>query len=140
MRRLFLFISVAFLTLGTASAQNKTVKTVPLKATATLGGDDTYNQYCAVCHGKDGKGAGPAADALKKHPTDLTQLARRNNGKFDELVVQSAIIGDTAAIAAHGSLEMPIWGELFKSVSRDESARRLRVHSLVKYIEQMQAQ
>jgi mono/diheme cytochrome c family protein len=139
MRQLSLLVSLAFLAVAAASAQNKTLKAVPLQPTATLEGSDTYNQYCAVCHGKDGKGAGPAADALKKQPTDLTQLARRNNGKFDDLAVQSAIIGDTAKVVAHGSLDMLVWGELFKSVSGDASARRLRVHSLVKYIEQMQA-
>lgn len=138
MRRAFLLISLGFLAVAMASAQNKSVKTVPLQPTATLEGADSYTQYCAVCHGKDGKGGGPAAEALKKRPSDLTQIARRNNGKFDDLVVQNVINGDNA-VPSHGSLEMPVWGELFKSVNGDASVRRMRVYSLVKYIEQMQA-
>jgi mono/diheme cytochrome c family protein len=138
MRRALFLLSFTFLAVAMASAQNKTIKTVPLQPTATLEGAESYNQYCAVCHGKDGKGGGPAADAMKKHPSDLTQIARRNNGKFNDVVVQNVINGDDILIA-HGSRDMPVWGELFKSVNGDASARRLRVYKLVKYIEQMQA-
>jgi mono/diheme cytochrome c family protein len=138
MRRVSLLVSLTFLAVALASAQNKTVKMVPLQPTATLEGADSFNQYCAVCHGKDGRGGGPAADALKKRPADLTQIARRNNGKFNDLIVQNVINGNDVLVA-HGSRDMPVWGELFKSVSGDASTRRLRVYSLVKYIEEMQA-
>jgi mono/diheme cytochrome c family protein len=138
MRQASILLSFAFLAAALASAQNKTIKAVPLQPTATLEGAESFNQYCAVCHGKDGKGGGPAAEALKKRPSDLTQIARRNNGKFEDLVVQNVINGEDVK-SAHGSRDMPVWGELFKSVSGDASARRLRVYSLVRYIEQMQA-
>jgi mono/diheme cytochrome c family protein len=138
MRRAFILLSLTFLAGAVASAQNKSVKTIPLQPTLTLDGVESFNQYCAVCHGKDGKGGGPAADAMKKHPSDLTQIARRHDGKFNELVIQNVINGDDVLIA-HGSRDMPVWGELFKSVNGDASARRLRVYKLVKYIEQMQA-
>ena len=38
--------------------------------------------YCATCHGRDGKGNGPVAAALKVVPPDLTRLARDNGGAF----------------------------------------------------------
>ncbi|MBZ5572099.1 MAG: cytochrome c [Acidobacteriia bacterium] len=44
-------------------------------------GQQMYSAYCAVCHGNDGKGGGPAAEALKVPPPDLTVLARKNGGK-----------------------------------------------------------
>jgi hypothetical protein len=75
---------------------------------------------------------------LKKRPADLTQIARRNNGKFNDLLVQNVINGEQN-MTAHGSRDMPVWGTLFKSVSGDDSARRLRLYALVKYIEQLQA-
>ena len=60
-----------------ASAQEKTVKAVRPAPTAALDGKSLFLEYCAVCHGKDGKGAGPAADALKQRPSDLTLISAR---------------------------------------------------------------
>ena len=60
-----------------------------------------YQAYCAACHGADGKGDGPASAALKSRPSDLTNLAKRNGGKFPELKVFGAINGDLR-VAAHG--------------------------------------
>ena len=33
-----------------------------------------YTNYCAACHGLDGKGNGPMASELKGVPTNLTTL------------------------------------------------------------------
>ena len=33
---------------------------------ASVEGKDNFTAYCAVCHGQDGKGNGPAAPAMKK--------------------------------------------------------------------------
>jgi mono/diheme cytochrome c family protein len=45
-------------------------------------GPTMFRAYCAVCHGLDGRGGGPATDALKKRPADLTQLSRKHDGRF----------------------------------------------------------
>ncbi len=136
-----LTLSLAFLALAVPAAvqgQSTKIKEVPVQATQTLNGADLFNTYCASCHGKDGKGAGPAADALKKHPTDLTQLARKNSGKFDALKIQNMITGSDV-IAAHGSRDMPTWGTVLGSMSSDEGTRKIRISSLVDYIAKMQA-
>jgi mono/diheme cytochrome c family protein len=119
-------------------AQNTVIKQIPVRTTRTMDGPDLYSEYCAVCHGKDGKGGGPAAAALKKEPADLTQLARKNGGKFDELRVQGVIMGSDV-VAAHGSRDMPIWGKLFASMTTNEGIRRIRISALVKHVETMQA-
>ena len=75
-----------------------------------------YTNYCAVCHGTEGKGNGPAADALKTPPADLTMLSKKNGGTYPAIKVGSAIRGD-AHVAAHGSKEMPVWGKLFWTIS-----------------------
>jgi mono/diheme cytochrome c family protein len=128
-----LAVSVASLALG----QNTAIKQVPVRATHTMEGSELYTEYCAVCHGKDGKGGGPAAAALKTQPTDLTQLARKNSGKFDALRIQGAITGSDV-VAAHGSRDMPTWGTVFASMSTDEGMRKIRINALLGHIEKMQ--
>ena len=36
-------------------------------------GKSLYEQKCTICHGVDGKGDGPAAAALNKHPADFNK-------------------------------------------------------------------
>ena len=97
-----------------------------------------FASYCAVCHGKDGKGGGPAAAALKTPPPDLTMLTSANGGKYPSMKVASVIRGEDT-VAAHGSKDMPVWGKLFWSISEGHDAEVLqRVANLNHYIEAMQ--
>ncbi len=121
-----------------AQEPTKTIKRVNAQPTATLNGDELFKEYCAVCHGNDGRGGGPAADALKKRPADLTQLTRKNNGKFPELHVVNFIKGQDV-VASHGSRDMPVWGQVFSSMSANQDLVQVRVYNLMTYIEQMQA-
>ncbi len=125
---------------STAKAQPApaSVKMVPVRPTQSLLGKDVYREYCAVCHGIAGKGDGPAAGAFKVQPADLTQIAKRNGGKYPELRVQHIIKGDADQPIAHGSQEMPVWGYLFQHMTANQDPG-LRVYNLVKYIEEMQA-
>ena len=60
-----------------AAIGQPTINRVPPSVrTSPVDAKESYGQYCAVCHGTSGKGDGPAAVALKKAPTDLTQLAK----------------------------------------------------------------
>jgi mono/diheme cytochrome c family protein len=114
------------------------VKRVPMKSTSPASGHAMYKAYCAVCHGENGKGEGPAASALKVPPSNLTLLGKNNGGKFPSAQVNSAIRG-TAHVTAHGSKEMPVWGQLFWDISHgDESQVQLRVRNLTDYIESLQ--
>ena len=121
------------------ASQQKEVRHVPVKPTSPASGPEMYTSYCAVCHGLDGKGNGPAAEALKVPPPDLTVLARKNGGKYPSDHVTSAIQGDLH-MPAHGSKEMPVWGNLFWGMSQGHSSEvQLRVGNLNKYIESLQA-
>ena len=128
-------MALVFVTL--APAQTKVVKEVNARQSNAWNGVDLYKEFCAVCHGADGRGAGPAASALKSQPTDLTTITRRNNGKFPELHMQQVIKGD-AGITAHGSLDMPTWGNIFKSISANGTFAEMRINALVEYLKQIQ--
>ncbi len=135
-------VAVAMMALGQdqpAKVQSeKEIKHVPVKQTSPASGAEMYKSYCAVCHGTEGKGNGPAASALKVPPSDLTTLAARNGGKYPSLKV-SAIIRGEEVLAAHGSKDMPIWGNLFWNLSGGHEAEvQQRVTNLNKYIESLQ--
>jgi len=116
-----------------------TVKHVPISSSPANSGKEMFNSYCAVCHGKDGKGDGPAASAMKTPPSDLTGLAKKEGGKFPSAHV-AAVIRGQATTPSHGSQDMPVWGPLFSSISGGSEAQvQQRVTNLVKYIDTLQA-
>jgi mono/diheme cytochrome c family protein len=128
-----------------AAAQNPSqdqsstaIKHVPVKVTSAASGKEMYVSYCAVCHGTDGKGNGPAASALKTLPADLATLSKNNGGEFPSLKVSQAIRGD-ANVVAHGTKEMPVWGSLFRDLSQGhEGEVQQRINNLTKYVESLQ--
>jgi mono/diheme cytochrome c family protein len=75
-----------------------------------------YKIACFQCHGEAGKGDGPMAQFLTIKPTDLTLLAKNNNGKFPFREVFQTIDG-RAGVKAHGEGPMPIWGERYTAQS-----------------------
>lgn len=134
-----LAIVLGMVALSLAQDQTKTeIKHVPIKQTSAASGSEMYKSYCAACHGTDGKGNGPAVEALKVVPPDLTTMAARNNGKYPALKV-SAVLRGEEALAAHGTKDMPIWGDLFWSMSGGHEAEvHQRVANLNSYIESLQ--
>lgn len=121
----------------TAAQQKPTVKGVEAQPIVSVEGKDSYDAYCAVCHGKAGKGDGPAAPAMKMPVPDLTMMAQRSNGKFNALAAQQAIeSAGRVTSGAHGIDDMPIWGDVFRG---EGTARKtLRIGNLVKYLESIQ--
>ncbi len=72
-----------------------------------------YQDYCAGCHGANGKGDGAAAPTTGKRPADLTLLAARNGGTFPTVRVMSTIDGYTRR-DTHGAT-MPEFGPLLEA-------------------------
>ena len=114
-----------------------TIKREPAKRLISLEGADIFREYCAVCHGREGKGNGPAAAALKKPPADLTTITKRH-GQFPRKTIEETILAENEpTLMAHGNREMPIWGPIFRqSGGRDVEA--LAVANLLKYLESIQ--
>ena len=114
------------------------IKKVPTVATSPNSGVAMFKEYCAVCHGLDGKGQGPAAPALTVPPADLTMLTPSNGGKFPAIKV-SQIIQGSDVIKAHGSSEMPVWGPIFRVMDKGNTAvTQLRIANLTHYIQSIQ--
>ena len=106
--------------------------------TESLAGRDSFERYCAPCHGTGGRGDGPVAPALRTHPSDLTTLAQRSDGAFPRDRVRDFVTGGNRPLAAHGTTEMPVWGPLFRAFESD--ARTLqRIENLLEYLESIQA-
>jgi mono/diheme cytochrome c family protein len=115
-----------------------TVTRVPLAQTSMASGEEMYTAYCAACHGKQGRGDGPAASAFKTPPTNLTTLKAKNNGKYPEMDVMSVLQWGPKTTSAHGSKDMPVWGTLFSSLG-DQAQTKQRIYNLAKYVESLQA-
>jgi cytochrome c553 len=112
---------LAFIVAGVIFAagqeQKPEIKHAPAGRTSAASGQEMFVNYCAACHGKDGKGDGPAAPALKVAPADLTALAQKNSGKYPVMRVTSVLNGQ-ANLAAHGNKDMPVRGKIFCSDER----------------------
>jgi mono/diheme cytochrome c family protein len=147
MKKNLILLASLVLAAGLGFAQNQpqtkpVVKHTPIKQTSPASGKEMFSAYCAPCHGADGKGNGPAASSLKVPPTDLTQMARKHDGKFPANYLASTLkFGSGTAAGAHGSVDMPVWGPLFQSLDRfHDTSVQQRVSNLVGYVESIQAQ
>ncbi len=125
-------------TLALGQSTKSTVKHEAAPMTSPSSGKEMFLSYCAPCHGKDAKGNGPAAAALKQLPADLTMLAKRNGGKYPSNKVTTVLRGQDKLVA-HGDQEMPVWGPVFWRMSQGhEEQVTLRIANLNKYIESLQ--
>lgn len=82
-------------------------------------GQILYIRHCASCHGPGGEGDGPLAASLTRPPADLTRIAERAGGRFDEARVMRVIDG-RREVTEHGPREMPVWGAVFEEELEDE--------------------
>jgi mono/diheme cytochrome c family protein len=100
-------------------------------------GKASFRESCAACHGEGGKGNGPAPNAMKHRPTNLSALARQKGG-FRASDVEASIKG-TSQVVAHGSPGMMVWGAFFLADANGNQARAdARIRDLVAFIESIQ--
>lgn len=88
--------------------------TDPNAATGSAAGAAIYAQRCALCHGTEGKGDGPAAASLNPKPRNHTDGSYMNSQTNDQLLT---VIRD-------GKGAMPAW----KSVLSEEEIQAVLQH------------
>ena len=120
------------------TAQSSRAGEPPRLIIESMTGEDSFNFYCATCHGRDGRGTGPVATALKTQPSDLTALARRNRGMFPRSDVISFVIGTARPLPSHGPGDMPVWGPIFRALENSDPLVKVRIENIVDYIESLQ--
>ncbi len=131
-------MTLAATTISVGQEAHPAVKHATAAATSPASGKEMFMSYCASCHGKDAKGDGPAAGALKQAPADLTSLAKQNGGKYPTDKVTSVLRGQ-ASLMAHGDQDMPVWGPVFWKMSQGhEELVQMRIANLNKYVESLQ--
>lgn len=107
-----------------------------------------YDTNCAVCHGPGGKGDGSLQPYLRVSATDLTQIAKKNQGILPVARMYDVI--DGAGVPIHGTRDMPIWGRTYQveNAQNLKEARgnydaqalvRARILTLIEYINRLQA-
>ena len=110
-------------------------------------GQREYQSNCVACHGASGKGDGPVAQVLKVQVPDLTVMARKNGGVFPFARVYESIDGRVQYLA-HGTRDMPIWGNTYKASGAPEHDDypynaeffvRSLILALIDYLNRMQA-
>lgn len=105
----------------------------------TQAGSDVFRVYCASCHGKEAKGDGPVASALRVRPPDLTLLAKHADGKFPADKIRRIVDGRDP-VKGHGGADMPIWGDAFKNTHEgySDAAVLEKIEKVVAHLETLQ--
>ena len=105
-------------------------------------GEALYRQYCGACHGIAADGNGPIAVILDPKPADLRAIAARRKGVFPDAEIVRIIDGRDP-IVAHGTREMPVWGERFRDEAglgpTTEARTRGRISLIVQYLKTIQS-
>ena len=123
------------------------IKEAPLtwQQAALTDGEELFHELCAACHGVSGKGDGPAASAMAKPVSNLTILTASNDGVYPFKQVEKSITGKSQ-IVAHGTIDMPVWGQRFEELRPDwkqfrrKALARQRIYNLTLHIESLQAE
>jgi mono/diheme cytochrome c family protein len=139
MRSAVLLATLLFI-ISVAGAQGFPAVDDTLPSNYLPSGKVMFKQYCASCHGIDGKGQGPLASMMKVPPANLTTLAKRHDGKFPYDYVSDVLRYGPGPSILHGSSDMPTWGPIFQYYidKNDERAVQQRIKNLCDYLASLQ--
>ena len=134
----FVVAAVVWFMWAPAISGGQTRQELPPLSIPSLGPTESFAFYCAPCHGRSGTGDGTVASALRVRPADLTTLAERHGGQFPRDRVREYLVGRGRPIAAHGSGDMPVWGDAFGRTADGADATPEKIAALVEYLQTLQ--
>ncbi len=108
----------------------------PPSAESTPDARKLYDAYCAVCHGRNGRGRGEARTFLTATAPDLTLLKNRNGGKFPRASVEQCIRAPERRNSTAADSDMPVWTVPLSSDHNPGAAAY--AESIAEYIESLQ--
>ena len=103
-------------------------------------GKQLFLRYCASCHGTSGAGDGPVAKSLRKPPANLRLLGDKYAMPLPAPAL-AAFIDGRKAVRAHGTPEMPVWGERFYTTgagNEGESGISETLRKIIAYLNTIQ--
>ena len=110
-------MKISIATMASALALSFLVSEAPAQPNTDYGKAE-FESNCASCHGLSGKGDGPLSQIYVTKPTDLTTLAKRNDGVFPAKRVYEIIDG-RQEVKVHGPRSMPVWGQDYRNQAPD---------------------
>lgn len=117
------------------------VQTADAQMFAEYSGEETFDRFCASCHGPGGEGDGPVAAGLPITVPDLTTLRKRQGDRFPEDTLRKIIDG-RSIVVYHGTRYMPVWGyEFWVEEGADEEAEKrveIIIRNLIEHIQAIQ--
>ncbi|MEO1261542.1 MAG: cytochrome c [Bacteroidota bacterium] len=107
---------------------------------AVAEGNELFQSYCVICHGKYADGRGNMADRLNTPPMDLTTIAKRRGGNFPKEVIFNIIAGKDNVPGHSVGTDMPAWWDTLKKsedISNDKEVRQ-KIEHIVAYLKEIQ--
>ena len=121
-----------------------TIVVVEARPTSSLDGATLFQAYCTSCHGRNGRGDGPAASVIPTPVPDLTQISATHPGTDCYLhVLADLTAGHRSAWepkVSERDLDMPNWGPMFRALSANPDFGHLRLRNVSRYVATIQAQ
>ncbi len=147
MKTLTSLISAALMIAAGFAALPETARAADAVTAEDAGnGKQEYLMHCAACHGLEGRGDGPIGQMLKTPAPNLALIAQRNGGTYPAQKVYEIIDG-SSVVAAHGTRDMPLWGDRYRrdpkpqtpdQTSAASDLAQQRILSLVDYLGTLQ--
>ena len=107
---------------------------------AMADGNELFQSYCSICHGKYADGRGNMAGRLNTPPMDLTTIAKRRGGNFPDDEIFNIIAGRDKVPGHSTNSDMPAWWDTLKKsedISKDKEVKQ-KIKHIVAYLKEIQ--